>query len=308
VSAVDPATVAKLETLPVKARVIVEGALSGLHRARHHGSSVEFAQHKEYSPGDEVRHIDWKAYAKVDRYYIKQFEQESQLVTQLVLDASRSMAYRNASVSKLEYAAYLLAALSYLLIKQRDKVGLSVFGPPRVDIYVPPRARPAHLHDVLAVIDDVLDRGARGDEPSAAALRHLAELTRRRRGLIVIASDLFDTDGSALDILRHLRAQGHDVVLFHVLDDDELDFPFEGLTLFEALESDRKLLTNPGAIRKHYQGRMSEFLQRIEQSCINGGVEYHLVRTSQPFDQTLLEFLRNRSCGPGPASRRAWNS
>lgn len=305
-SVVDPVTVAKLETLPLRARVIVEGALSGLHRARHHGSSVEFAQHKEYSPGDEVRHIDWKAYAKVDRYYIKQFEQETQLATQLVLDASGSMAYGNASITKLQYASYLLAALGYLLIRQRDKVGLSAFGQGDLDIYVPPRARPAHLHDLLAVINDLLERGARGEESAAEALRRIAELTRRRRSLIVLASDLFEPDDTALDILRHLRAQGHDVVLFHVLDDDELEFPFEGLTLFEALEGDRKLLTNPGAIRKHYQTRLQEFLDRIRTTCVDGGVEYHLVPTSRPFDQTLLDFLRHRA-GVGAAARNTWS-
>ncbi len=307
-SVVDPVTIAKLETLPLRARVIVEGALSGLHRARHHGSSVEFAQHKEYSPGDEVRHIDWKAYAKVDRYYVKQFEQESQLVTQLVLDSSGSMAYGNESITKLEYSAYLLAALSYLLIKQRDKVGLSSFGPADVDVYVPPRARPAHLHDLLAVINDILGRGAKGDESAADALRRIAELARRRRSLVVVASDLFEAEDTALDVLRHLRAQGHDVVLFHVLDDDELEFPFEGLTLFEALESDRKLLTNPGAIKKHYQSRMTEFLSRVRTSCVNGGVEYHLVPTSQPFDQTLLEFLRTRAGGVRGGAGATWNS
>jgi len=308
VSLVDPVTIAKLETLPLKARVIVEGALSGLHRARHHGSSVEFAQHKEYSPGDEVRHIDWKAYAKVDRYYVKQFEQESQLLTQLVLDSSGSMAYGNASVTKLQYSAYLLAALSYLLIKQRDKVGLSSFGPADIDVYVPPRARPAHLHDLLSVLNDILERGAKGEQSAAEALTRIAELTRRRRSLVVIASDLFEAGTGALDIMRHLRAQGHDVVLFHVLDDDEIDFPFEGLTLFEALEGDRKLLTNPGAIRKHYQSRLREFLERIQTTCVNAGVEYHLVPTSKPFDETLLDFLRTRAGGGASSSGRAWNS
>src|SRR5690606_28263976 len=151
----DPVTVSRLETLPIKARVIVEGALSGLHRARLHGSSVEFAEHKEYSPGDEIRHIDWKVYGRADRYYVKQYEQESELTCYLVLDATGSMAYRGRGLAKLEYAAYLLGALAYLLIRQRDKVGLLVFGDQTLDRYVPPRARPAHLHDILTVLEDV---------------------------------------------------------------------------------------------------------------------------------------------------------
>ncbi|HYU16498.1 MAG TPA: DUF58 domain-containing protein, partial [Candidatus Acidoferrum sp.] len=159
----DPLTVSRLETLPVRARVIVEGALSGLHRARLHGSSVEFAEHKEYTPGDEIRHIDWKVYGRADRFYIKQFEQESELSCYLALDSSGSMAYGDrddgAELSKLGYAAHLLAALAYLLIRQRDKVGLLVFGDEALDRYVPPRARPAHLHDLLAVLEEVIRAG-----------------------------------------------------------------------------------------------------------------------------------------------------
>jgi len=312
VSAIDPAEIAALvaggESLQVKARLIVEGALSGLHRARLHGSSIEFAEHKEYSPGDEVRHLDWKAYAKLDRYFVKQFEQESQLTTFLVLDASGSMSYRSASLSKLEYASYLLAALAYLLIRQQDKVGLSVYGDPAMETYVPPRARPTHLHDLLAAIQDVSTRGAAGDESAATALDRVGELASRRRSLIVLASDLFDPDGSAPSILRRLRAQRHDVVVFHVLDPHEIEFPFEGLTLFEALENERKMLVNPGAIRKHYRRELRRFMDRTRTECIEGGVEYHLAPTSRPLQQTLLEFLAQRVGGGARRKERGWSS
>jgi uncharacterized protein (DUF58 family) len=292
---VDPAAVAKLGSLPVKARVIVEGALSGLHRARLHGSSVEFAEHKEYSPGDEIRHIDWKAYAKVDRYYVKKFEQESQLTAHLLLDGSGSMDFSGGGLRKLEYASYLLASLAYLLIRQHDRVGLTVFGNRQVDGYVPPRGRPRHLHDLLAVIDDVNRRGAGGDEPATAALERVAELSQRRRSLIAIASDLFEPERRALAILRRLRAQRHDVVLFHVLDPWELELPYEGMTLFESLEDERKLLVNPAAIRREYKRRMDEFLTATRGDCVSGGVEYHLVSTARPLDQTLLDFLTART-------------
>lgn len=302
---VDPRAVAKLGSLPVKARVIVEGALSGLHRARLHGSSVEFAEHKEYSPGDEIRHIDWKAYAKLDRYYVKQFEQESQLTTHLLLDASGSMAFAGGGLGKLEYASYLLASLAYLLIRQHDRVGLTVFGNPRVDGYVPPRGRPRHLHDLMSVIEDVNGQGAAGDEPAAIALERVAELSQRRRALIVIASDLFEPDRRALATLRRLRAQRHDVALFHVLDPHELELPYEGMTLFQSLEDDRKLLVNPAAVRREYKRRMDEFLTTTREECVDGGVEYHLVSTAQPLDQTLLDFLvaRTRSSRPERAAR-----
>ncbi len=307
-SAAIAAIVSSAETLQVKARVIVESALSGLHRARLHGSSIEFAEHKEYSPGDEIRHIDWKAYAKLDRYYVKQFEQESQLTAHLLLDSSGSMGYRGAGMSKLDYASYLLAALAYLLIHQRDRVGLAVFGDPAIDGTIPPRTRPSHLHDLLAVIKSVTDRGATGAEPATAALERVAELAGHRRSLIVLASDLFDEAGEAVATLRRLRAQQHDVIVFHILDPDEIDFPFTGLSLFESLENPRKLLVNPEAIRRRYRRKLNEFLTRTETDCIIGGVEYHQVITSQPLDQTLLDFVSLRT-GHGLGRRqRAWSS
>jgi uncharacterized protein (DUF58 family) len=304
-SFLDPSAIARLGTLQLKARLIVEGALTGMHRARLHGSSIEFAEHKEYSPGDEIRHIDWKAYAKLDRYYVKQFEQESQLTAHLVLDASASMAYAGDGLSKLEYASYLVAALAYLLIRQRDKVGLSVFGDERFDVHVPPRARPSHMGDLLAVIDEIHARGAGGAEPAAAALERIAELSQRRRALIVLVSDLLGDDERALDVLRRLRAQGHDPVVFQVLDPHELELPFRGLTIFDSLEDERRLMANPDTIRREYLRRLAEFLARIQGACTDSGVEYHQVATSQPLERTLLQFLTMRSRLAAP--RRAWS-
>src|ERR1051325_12255697 len=189
---IDPAQLARLGALAIKARVIVEGALSGLHRASVHGSSVEFAEHKEYSPGDELRHVDWKAYAKLDRYYVKQFEQESQLTVYLVLDASASMAFAGGGLPKLEYAGLTLAALAYLVIQQQDKVGLITCGDRSLETLVPPRARTTHLHDLMAVLESILARGGTGDESPAAALARIAALTPRRRALTVCAHDAFD--------------------------------------------------------------------------------------------------------------------
>jgi uncharacterized protein (DUF58 family) len=297
----DPVTVSRLETLPVRARVIVEGALSGLHRARLHGSSVEFAEHKEYSPGDEIRHIDWKVYGRADRFYVKQFEQESELCCYLALDASGSMDYGGgAGHSKLRYAALLLAALAYLLIRQRDKVGLLVFGDESLDRYVPPRARPAHLHDLLAVLEEVSLAGGRGSEPTHLALDRLGELTRKRRSLVVVASDLFEPELASLGVLRRLRARGHDVALFQILHPHELDLPFEGLTMFESLEDRRELLADPAAIRRQYKRRMAAFLDQVRSQCVRGGVEHQLVATSRPLEQALLQFLTQRA-GRGPA-------
>jgi uncharacterized protein (DUF58 family) len=292
---IDPAQLQRLGSLPIKARVIVEGALSGLHRASVHGSSVEFSEHKEYSPGDELRHVDWKAYAKGDRYYVKQYEQESQLTVYLVLDASASMAFGGGGLVKLEYAGLALAALAYLVIQQQDKVGLLACGDRSIETLVPPRARSTHLHDLLSVLDQLMTRGAAGDESPAHALLRIAELTRRRRALIVLASDLFDPDEATLRALSTLRAQRHDVSVLHVLDPHERTFPYEGLTEFHALESTNRLLANPGAIRKDYLQRMDQFLTRTRGTLAAAGVDYHLASTDRALEATLLDLLVARS-------------
>jgi uncharacterized protein (DUF58 family) len=300
----DPAQLARMGTLPIKARVIVEGALSGMHRASVHGSSVEFAEHKEYSPGDELRHIDWKAYGKLDRYYVKQFEQESQLTVYLVLDASASMKFAGGGLAKLEYAGLSLAALAYLVIQQQDKVGLVACGDRAIETMVPPRARTNHLHDLLGVLDTIMTKGGAGDESPAEALGRIAELSRRRRSLIVLASDLFDPDDATIRALATLRAQKHDVSVLHVLDPHERTFPYEGLTEFHALESSAKLLANPSAIRKDYLDRMNTFVAKCHGMLANAGVDYHEVLTDKPLEETLLELLISRArLQPGAARR-----
>jgi uncharacterized protein (DUF58 family) len=297
---IDPAQLSRLGSLPIKARVIVEGALSGLHRASVHGSSVEFSEHKEYSPGDELRHIDWRAYAKGDRYYVKQYEQESQLTVYLVLDASASMQFAGGGMAKLEYGGLALAALAYLVVQQQDKVGLLACGDRKLETMVPPRARTNHLHDLLSVLDQVMQKGGTGDESPAYALQRIAELTRRRRALIVLASDLFDADDATIKALATLRAQRHDVSVLHVLDPHEQTFPYEGLTEFHALESTNRMLVNPAAIRKDYLEKMAVFLAKTKQGLTSAGIDYHLASTDKPLELTLLDLLVARSrLGPG---------
>jgi uncharacterized protein (DUF58 family) len=292
----DPVALSRLGNLTLKARTVVEGALSGLHRSPHHGSSVEFAEHKEYSPGDEIRHIDWKAYGKFDRYYVKRYEEETELTAYLVLDRSGSMSYRGGGVSKLEYAAYLCASLAYLLSRQQDRVGLLAFGGVGEEpVYLPPRARSNHLHDVLAAIARVVDEGGRGGGAIPGALERIAELARTRRSLIVLVSDLFDTSSEVPAVLRRLRVQRHDVSVFQTLDRDELELPFEGVTLFESLEDDRKLLADPRHVRVAYLRELEEFLGRTRKALSEGDVEHQLVATDQPVERTLLDFLTARA-------------
>jgi uncharacterized protein (DUF58 family) len=292
----DPTVLAKIGALRLRARTIVEGALTGLHRSPHHGSSIEFAQHKEYSPGDEIRHIDWKAVAKSDRYYVKRYEDETELSAHLVIDTSGSMSYRDRTASKLEYAVFLAAALAYLLIRQQDRVGLHTTGP--TPIYVPPRARTTHLHDLLATLDRLLEGGGAGETRVAATLDRVGELVRRRRSLVILFSDLFDAQ-PVTPLLRRLRAQGHDVVVFQLLDRDELELPFEGITLFQSLEDDRRLLADPRAVRTPYLRELHDFLDRVRRDCTEGGVEHHLIATDRPLERTLLDFLSARAVRHG---------
>lgn len=295
----DPVALGKVGTLALRARTIVDGALAGLHRSPHYGSSVEFAEHKEYTPGDEIRHLDWKAWGRLDRFYVKRFERETELDAYLVLDSSGSMGYGPGAAAgrptKLEYAAQLAASLAYLLIRQQDKVGLFVAGG-RDSVYVPPRARPTHLHDLLAQLEGMLAAGARGPTTIAAALDRIAERAGRRRSLVVVLSDLFDRSPELPRMLRRLRVMRHDVAVLQILDPDELDLPFEGVTLFESLEDDRRVMADPEKVRAAYLTELGGFLDSMRSACRDGGVEYHLVSTRDPLERTLADFLtRGRS-------------
>ncbi|HEX6835716.1 MAG TPA: DUF58 domain-containing protein [Polyangia bacterium] len=282
----DPVSLARLRNLELRARSVVEGALSGLHKSPHHGSSVEFAEHKEYSAGDEIKHIDWKAYGKFDKYYVKRFEEETELRAYLLLDCSASMGYQGGGVSKLDYARMLAASLAYLLLKQQDQVGMVAFGE-KLRGYLPPRARSGHLNDLLTALDGVEPAGAT-DLPRALA--YLSEVVQRR-ALIVLFSDLLGTNEDVRHLLRGLRARKHDVVVFHLLDKDELTLPFEGTTIFESMEDERKLLADPGDVRKAYLAELDKFVDGYRTALREGDVEYHLVDTSQPPSEVLVRFL-----------------
>ena len=283
---VDPVALSRLSNLELRARSIVEGALSGMHRSHHYGSSVEFAEHKEYAPGDEIKHIDWKAFGKFDKYYVKRFEEETELRAYLLLDCSKSMDYRGAGVSKLDYARMLAASLAYLLLRQQDHVGMVAFGD-RLRGYLPPRARGGHLNDLLTALDGITAEG-RTELPRAIA--YLSEVAQRR-SLLVVFSDLLGSDETTRHLLRGLRARNHDVVVFHLLDRDELTLPFEGTTIFESMEDERKLIADPGDVRKAYLAELHRFIDGFRVGLGEGDVEYHLVDTTRPPAEVLLTFL-----------------
>jgi uncharacterized protein (DUF58 family) len=285
-----PVAAAALTDLKLRARVVVEGALAGLHRSPHHGSSVEFAEHKEYSPGDEIRRIDWKAYGKFDKYYIKRYEEETELRGYLVVDSSASMGYAGRGVSKLGYATTLAASLAYLLLKQQDQAGLVAFAD-TMRSYIPPRGRASHLGDLTNALAALT---AEGKTDLGRAVAYVSDVARRR-SLIVLFSDLLETGYQAVHLLRGLKARRHDVVLFHLLDKDELELPFEGPTMFEGMEGPEELLADPSLVRREYLAEMSRFTESCRRSCAEGDVEYHLVDTSRPPSEVLLEFLRERA-------------
>jgi uncharacterized protein (DUF58 family) len=283
---------ARIDSMQLLAKVVVEGFILGLHRSPYRGFSVEFAEYRQYSPGDEVKHIDWKVYAKTDRYYLKQFEEETNLACYIIVDASGSMGYRSApnKPSKLQYASYMAACLSYFIIRQRDATGLMVFDT-KVRTILPPRLRHSHLKHMLTELENVQPGG---ETNLSRPLHDLAE-GMKRRGLVILISDLIDDPQSVLSALQHFRFQGHDVLVFHVMDNAELTFPFETLTEFSDLETGEKMLVTPEGMRPIYMEQMRRFLTSYEKGCAGIKADYKLFDTARPLELALSEYLYRRS-------------
>jgi uncharacterized protein (DUF58 family) len=290
-SILDPLVLAKLGSLKLRVRTITEGILTGLHKSPHHGQSIEFAEHKEYAPGDEVRLIDWKAYGKFDKYYVKKFEQETNLRAYLVVDASGSMGYRGAPerMTKLEYASALAASLAYLLVRQQDAAGLVVVSG-QVRSALPPRATAGHLTPLV----DALERcQAQGPTELGSAVDWVIEHAPRRSSVVVF-SDLMDREEKILKRLSQLGRRKHEVTLFHVLDPAELEFPFEDPTLFLSMEDERQVEANGRDMRKGYLDLFRAWLQDVRRTAAESDIDYGLCRTDTPLDKVLLPFLARR--------------
>jgi uncharacterized protein (DUF58 family) len=285
----DPVTLAKVRNLEFRARLIVEGYLSGMHTSPYHGFSVEFAQHREYVPGDDIKHLDWKVYVRTDRYYLKQYEQDSNLVCWLLVDQSESMLYRSGPVSKYEYCCMIGAALAYLILRQQDSIGMATFDD-RIRQMIPPSSQAGHLHEVLKVLDD---GGARERTRLAPVFHEMAERVRRR-SVIVILSDLLDDVPDLLKGLRHLRHNGHEVLVFHVLDPAELDFPFQTATLFRGLEQLPALATEPRVLRSAYLHELQAYLGELERGCREQEVDYVRLGTNANLGITMSAYLAQR--------------
>lgn len=286
----DPSSLAKISGLIVRARMIVEGSITGLHRSPFHGSSVEFAEHREYVAGDDIRYIDWKVFGRSDRYYIKQFEEETNLRVQLVLDASESMAYGSGAMSKLDYARTLAASLAYLILGQQDAVGALVFDE-KIRAEAPISQSRSHLQDLVGVLAQQSGKDA---TDIGEVLGRVSDRLKRRC-LIVLLTDLFDDKDGLVHGLRRLRHAGHDVLVIHVMDPDELNFPFTRMTLFEGLEDYPDQLADPEAVREAYLVEIREFMREMRRDFRNSGIQYQLADCSRSFDQVLRESLVRRA-------------
>ena len=284
-----PQALMSIKNLELRARVVVEGFLHGLHRSPYHGFSVEFSEYRQYSPGDDPRYLDWRLYARSDRYYIKKFEDETNLRCQLVVDQSRSMTYGSLGYSKAQYAATLAATLAYFLNLQGDAIGLLTFDD-QIREYLPARHRPGHLRHLMLR----LEQPAAGASTNLAAPFHRIVKTLKKRALLVVISDLLSPLGSLEKDLTALTACGHEVVLFHILDPAELAFTFQKAVMFRDVETGRSLYIDPAVARKDYLNRLNSHNQTIQTACQSLGITYRRFATDRPLELALFDFLRER--------------
>jgi uncharacterized protein (DUF58 family) len=292
----DPVALAKVRSLELQARLIVEGYLSGMHKSPYHGYSVEFAQHREYVPGDDIKHVDWKVYGRTGRFYLKQYEEETNLACWLLVDASESMRYGSLPGTdgeplrtKYDYACVSAAALAYLVLHQQDSIGLVRFDN-QVRTFLKPASQPSHLKEIVRT----LNLGCGADKTELAPIFHDLAERINRRALVMLFSDLFDDPESILAGLRHLRYKRHEVVVFHVLDPAELDFPFQQATLFRGLEQMPEMLTEPRALRQGYLEQVEAFLAQVKKGCRNQNIDYVLLRTDASPGMVLSTYLAQR--------------
>jgi uncharacterized protein (DUF58 family) len=285
----DPAIIARLGTIDLKARTIVEGFLTGLHRSPYKGFSVEFAEYRQYLPGDDLATLDWKVYARSDRHFVKKYEEETNLTCHLLIDVSASMGYASGPITKLQYASYLTGALAYLMHRQRDSFGLIAFDD-SISALLPASARSGHLRTVLLA----LERLEMGTRTNVAKPLHDLAAAVRKRGMVVLVSDLLDDPASVLDGLKHFRYRGTDVIVFHILDPYELQFPFEHAARFRDMETQEEVMAVPGSVRADYLERMQARIAFYRRELGLAGIDYCQLETSQPLELGLMAYLMTR--------------
>ncbi len=285
-----PEVLSRIATLEMLARGVVEGFVTGLHRSPYKGFSVDFMEYRPYIPGDDPMRIDWKLFARSDRYYIKEFEDETNTRMHLLVDVSRSMEYASGEVTKRNYAFYLAASLAYLMVRQRDAVGLTLFDDD-VRRTIPPRASKTHLHLLLRE----MEHAAPGGETALGKPLHALAERHRRRGFVVLISDLLDDSDTLVEGLRHFRFNGHEVMVFHVLDPQEIAFDFEDMVEFEDLETGKTMLVEAQVARELYQANFNRYQAKLKKACGLLGVDYIPITTDQPLDFALFNYLAARN-------------
>jgi uncharacterized protein (DUF58 family) len=286
----DPHVLARFTLTPLIAKLVVEGFISGLHRSPFHGFSVEFADHREYVPGDDLKYLDWFLYARTDHYYIKRYEQETNLRCLIVLDRSSSMAFGTTGLTKWDYSCFLASCLAYMMLKQQDAVGLALVGE-RPGVLVPTRCRGAHLSQLMRVM---IQNPPAGGTDLAGSLRAIIRNVKRR-SLVVLISDLIDDPDQTLRSIRLISSHKHDVIVFHVQDPAELEFTFEGSTLFRDLETGEEMEVDPAAIREGYLAQLGEVMESFRKGLTEIGIDYQPLDTRQPYDRALWGYLQRRS-------------
>ena len=287
---VDVSALNYLSRIGLRARVAVEGLMAGIHRSRSFGWNIEFADYREYTKGDDIRHIDWRVFARTDRFYIKQFEEETNMRVYLVLDQSRSMDYTSGDDSKLNYAATLAAVLAYLFVRQRDSVGLVSFDR-QIRQFLPPRKSPHHLRRIWETLEGLEP----GEETDVRGNLHSLAGMVRRRGLMILISDLLDDPEAMIHGLAHFRHKKFEVIVLHVLDPAEVEFPFRGNSIFQDMESTKWVETSPRAIRKAYREALEGFMETVRRGCHQANVDYEFLPTSTPVERALLRYLSLRA-------------
>jgi len=284
-----PDVVSRLKNMQLRARMVVEGFFAGLHQSPYHGFSVEFAEHRPYMPGDPLKHVDWKVMAKTDRFYLKEFEEETNLKAYVLLDISKSMDYKTVSVTKLQYASFLAAALAFLMIQQRDAVGLAFYDT-ELRTFLPPRSVRSYLNVLLSQLENLQPSG----KTDIGRNLHTVAERIQRRGLVIVLSDFLDEPSNILSGLRHFRHDGHEVLAFHILDPMERSFAFKGDAKFVDLETDEEMPTQPWHIRRDYRHLLRNFIEQLKRGCREQHVDYNLLDTSVTYDTALFQYLTKR--------------
>jgi uncharacterized protein (DUF58 family) len=286
----DPEGLSRVGNMELVARQVVEGFLTGRHRSPYHGFSVEYLDHRAYTPGDEMRSIDWKILARTNKYYVKLFQDETNLRAHILLDCSKSMAFKSGGMSKLSYGCYLTAALTHLMLKQNDAVGLVLFDED-IRTMLAPKARPTQFRRILELLED---SPARGDTDVGAILHQVAERIKRR-ALVIIISDLIDDEAKIAGGLQHFRHNRHEVIVIHVMDDAELTFPYDRVTRFKDMEGAGRVVANPKSLRSRYLARIHTFIEGIKAACFERNISYNLANTKEPYDAFLAAYLEKRA-------------